>query len=458
MQILKAKRKRLKWRIGISGPSGSGKTYSALLFAYGITGNWGKICVIDTEVGSSNNYSHLGEFNVLELTAPFSPEKFIEAIKTCEDAGMEAIIIDSVSHEWEWKGGCLEINDDLAKSKFKGNTWAAWSEVTPRHQKFIEAIVQSKAHIITTSRSKTDTAIVDGKPKKVGIKDIQREWFEYEMTLMFNIDCKTHKAITSKDRTSLFIDRDPLLLSEKIWQEFGKWLESGIDAEQIQKQKQEEKFEKFIQELDAIATKDELKKVFENIKIEAKNLTKSMTDDLVERVKAIKEKFEITSPPAPLPQGEGGKEEEKSSALTLKPVYSEKITEIPQPGDEHKITKIPTTEKHAENFQPENPPAMPWVTPIPDGEKIPESEFVADSARYANRSAEIPPKPKSLYTFYKENISKAESEATLMEIKEKIEAHSHIFTNREKWALHEAILQKSQTFGEAEIALEDIPF
>lgn len=131
--------------------------------------------MIDTEVGSSNNYSHLGEFNVLELTAPFSPEKFIEAIKTCEDAGMEAIIIDSVSHEWEGKGGCLEINDDLAKSKFKGNTWAAWSEVTPRHQKFIEAIVQSKAHIITTSRSKTDTAIVDGKPKKVGIKDIQRE-------------------------------------------------------------------------------------------------------------------------------------------------------------------------------------------------------------------------------------------------------------------------------------------
>lgn len=431
MQILKAQRKRLKARIGISGPSGSGKTYSALLLAHGLTQNWEKICVIDTEVGSSNNYSHLGDFNVLELSEPFTPERFIEAIKACENAGMEAIIIDSASHEWEGKGGCLEINETLAKAKFKGNTWSAWSETTPRHQRFIEAITQSKAHIITTSRSKTETTMVDGKPKKVGTKDIQRDGFEYELTLMFNIDRETHLAIASKDRTSLFIDRDPLLLSEKIWQEFALWLDSGVDAEKLQAQKQAEKYEQFLQELDAVATKDELKKIFENIKIEAKNLTKSMTDDLVERVKAIKETFETPTPAQP-----------------------EKITEIPQPGDEHKITKIPNI-PHAENFQQEAPPAMPWVTPIPDDEKIPESEFVADSARHANKPI---PKPKSLYTFYKENIEKTTNPNELQEIKEKIEAHSHIFTNREKWALYEAMAQKSQTFGEAEIALEDIPF
>jgi hypothetical protein len=175
MQILKAQRTRAKARVGISGPSGSGKTYSALLFAYGLVGDWEKICVIDSEVGSSNNYAHLGEFNVLELSAPFSPDRYIEAIKAAESAGMEAIIIDSVSHEWDGKGGCLEINDHLANTKYKGNTWAAWSETTPRHQKFIEAIVGSKAHIIATSRSKTETTLVDGKPKKVGTKDIQRD-------------------------------------------------------------------------------------------------------------------------------------------------------------------------------------------------------------------------------------------------------------------------------------------
>lgn len=295
MQILKAKRKRLKGRIGISGPSGSGKTYSSLLLAYGITGNWEKICVIDTEVGSSNNYSHLGEFNVLELTAPFSPEKFIEAIKTCENAEMEAIIIDSVSHEWEGKGGCLEINDDLAKSKFKGNTWAAWSEVTPRHQKFIEAITQSKAHIITTSRSKTDTAIVDGKPKKVGVKDIQREGFEYEMTLMFNLERDTHKALVSKDRTSLFIDRDPFLIDEKIGQEFGHWLDSGIDPKEIEAEKKKKiyeekikKYEDFLVKLDNVKTKWELQEIYEEIKTQIKELEKPMLDDLIERVKAIK--------------------------------------------------------------------------------------------------------------------------------------------------------------------------
>lgn len=119
----------------------------------------------------------------------------------CEDAGFEVIIIDSISHEWEGEGGCLEINDMIARTKFKGNTWGAWSETTPRHQKFIQTLTQSKCHIVTTSRSKTETAQVDGKVKKIGLKEIQREGFEYELTLNFNIERDGHYAIASKDRT-----------------------------------------------------------------------------------------------------------------------------------------------------------------------------------------------------------------------------------------------------------------
>lgn len=229
MQIRKAERKRAKLRVGISGPSGSGKTYSALLVARGLTTDWSKILLIDSENGSGELYSDLGEYNVITLNAPYSPERYIEAIKAGEEAGMEVIIIDSASHVWDGKGGCLEINELLASAKYRGNTWAAWSETTPRYQKFIETIVTSSAHVITTNRAKTDMIQTeDKKVKKVGMKEVQREGFEYELTANFSLDREGHLAIASKDRTGLFIDRDPFQLSTETGQELKQWNSTGV--------------------------------------------------------------------------------------------------------------------------------------------------------------------------------------------------------------------------------------
>ena len=75
MQLKQSKRSNVKLRIGISGPSGFGKTTSALLLAHGLTNDWSKIAVIDTENSSASLYSHLGNYNVLDLQAPFSPER-----------------------------------------------------------------------------------------------------------------------------------------------------------------------------------------------------------------------------------------------------------------------------------------------------------------------------------------------------------------------------------------------
>lgn len=235
MQIRKAERKQAKLRIGLSGPSGSGKTYSALLVARGLVGNWENILLIDTENGSGEMYSNLGAYNVLTLQAPYNPESYIEAIKAAEAAGMEAIIIDSTSHEWDGKGGCLEINERLGQTKYKGNTWAAWSETTPRHQKFIEAITTSTCHVITTARSKTDTIQTeDKKIKKVGLKEIQREGFEYELTVNFNVDREGHYSVASKDRTGIFVNRDPFVISEQTGEELAKWNGNGaVDVEAI---------------------------------------------------------------------------------------------------------------------------------------------------------------------------------------------------------------------------------
>lgn len=229
LSLRKATRAKTKIRVGISGPSGSGKTYSALLMASGIA-PWEKIAIIDTENGSGDLYANLGEYNVIPLDAPYTPERYIEAIEACEKAGMEVIVIDSTSHEWDGKGGCIESNELLAETRFKGNTWAAWSHTTPRHQKFIQAIVSSKCHIITTARSKTDTIQTsDKKIKKVGTKEIQREGFEYELTINFNLDRDSHCVTISKDRTNLFENKDPFVITSEIGKSILDWTQKGVE-------------------------------------------------------------------------------------------------------------------------------------------------------------------------------------------------------------------------------------
>lgn len=229
MQLQKATRKKSKLRLNISGPSGSGKTYSALLMAKGLVGDWTKIAVIDTENGSASLYEHLGDFQAIDLQAPFTPERYIQAIDVCIKAGMECIILDSSSHEWNGSGGCIEINEHLAQTKFKGNTWSAWSVTTPRHEAFVQKVLQCPVHVITCTRSKMETVMTDDKKvKKLGMKDIQREGWEYELTVSLNIDRDTHTATASKDRTELFENKDPFVITEATGRLIKDWCDKGV--------------------------------------------------------------------------------------------------------------------------------------------------------------------------------------------------------------------------------------
>ena len=231
LQLKRATRKQVKLRLNLSAPSGAGKTYSALRMAYGLVGSWDKIAVIDTENGSASLYSHLGDFNTLELTPPFTPERYIEALKVCEDFGAQCIIIDSSSHEWSGPGGCLEANETLAAARYKCNTWSAWSETTPRHEAFVSRVLHSPCHIITCTRSKTETVMGEGKKvMKLGMKDIQREGWEYELTVSLNIDRDTHLASPSKDRTGMFEGKQPFLITEQTGELIRQWCETGVDT------------------------------------------------------------------------------------------------------------------------------------------------------------------------------------------------------------------------------------
>ena len=227
-KLRQATRAKAKIRLGLSAVSGGGKTMSALLIAKGICGDLSKVALIDTENGSGDLYAHIGNYNVLPLESDFTPEKYINAIHECENAGMEVIIIDSITHEWDGKGGILDISNSMT-----GNSYTNWAKLTPRHQAFIDAILQSKCHIITTVRRKQDyemTTNSQGKlvPQKVGLKEVTREGFEYELTVNLELDTK-HYASASKDRTGLFIGKPEFIPSEETGKLIIQWCETGVD-------------------------------------------------------------------------------------------------------------------------------------------------------------------------------------------------------------------------------------
>lgn len=233
MAFQKATRKKAKLRLALTGPSGSGKTWGALQIAKGIGG---KIACIDTEKGSASLYEHIVDFDVMELAAPYTPERYIGAIREAEAAGYDILIVDSTTHEWNGPGGCLELLEDIAKAKYRGNTWSAWGELTPRHRAFIDAMLQSDMHIIATGRSKTETAQVEenGRKKvaKLGMKTEQRDGFEYEFTVVLDIIHDGHYAVASKDRTGLF-GGDAKPISVKTGQDLLQWLETGAAAPDV---------------------------------------------------------------------------------------------------------------------------------------------------------------------------------------------------------------------------------
>ena len=235
MQLQQTQRHNVKLRLGISGASGFGKTYSALQLAHGMTQDWSKIAVIDTENSSASLYSDLGNFNVLNLSKPFSPERYIEAIEICEKSRMEAIIIDSITHEWQGDGGCLQIHDQL------GGRFQDWAKVKPRHQKFIDRILQSKCHIITTTRRKTDYSLdisSNGKSKVVkhGTKEITSEGFEYELSVNFELINENHMCKVSKDRTNLFQGKPEFIITSEVGKKLKEWCNQGVSLDDVIKE------------------------------------------------------------------------------------------------------------------------------------------------------------------------------------------------------------------------------
>jgi hypothetical protein len=270
----KATRKQARLRLGISGPSNAGKTTAALNIA---TGLGGRIALIDTERSSASLYSDEFTFDAMDLNAPYAPERFIKAIRDAEENGYDTCIIDSSTHEWNGSGGCCEINDMLAQAKYRGNSWSAWSETTPRHRAFIDAMLQSPMHIIATMRSKTETVQGDDKKvRKVGMKDEQRDGVEYEFTVKFELEHSTHLAIATKDRTRLF--KDPALITPETGERLLAWLNSGVTQRMTEGELADHRAA-----IGAASNADELRLVYAAAYRAAKNITDTAAMAAIEK-------------------------------------------------------------------------------------------------------------------------------------------------------------------------------
>lgn len=249
IQLKKAQRKRVKLKIGLSAPSGGGKTASALILAYGLLKGehpdwsdediWSHIALIDTENGSGELYAgvtiggtHIGEYNVIPIEPPYEPQKYIDAFAVCKEAGMEVCIPDSLTHAWSGQGGLLEKQGNI--SKRTGNSYTAWREVTPLHNKMIDAILQTDMHFICTMRAKTEyVQEKDDKGRtsvrKIGLAPVQRDGMEYEFSMFIEIDAD-HQAFVSKDRTGV-LDGQYFTITPEAGEKLAKWLQSGASPD-----------------------------------------------------------------------------------------------------------------------------------------------------------------------------------------------------------------------------------
>jgi len=229
LQIKKATKTQSRLRLALVGISGSGKTYSSLQIAAGLGQ---RVLLLDTEHGSASKYADEFQFDVLELES-FDPRTYIEAIELGEGEGYDVLIVDSLSHAWSGKGGALELVDQAARRNSSGNSFAAWRDVTPLHNRLIDKIVGCRSHLIATMRAKTEYVQEKderGKTiiRKVGLAPVQRDQMEYEFDVVGDID-DAHNLRITKSRCRFLSDQFVHLPTEnqKIIRILSDWLGQG---------------------------------------------------------------------------------------------------------------------------------------------------------------------------------------------------------------------------------------
>lgn len=231
--IRRAKRSGARLVIAFAGGTGSGKTRSAIEFGYGLANfDANKLGFLDTENKRGSLYADVlldhpthpttDEFLIGDLYAPFSPERYTEALEQFQAEGVEVVIIDSVSHEWEGVGGCEEIADAAGAM--------GWKVGKKRHKKFVNKMLAMNMHVIVCVRARGKMDFTDKRnPIDIGIQPICEKNFMYEMTasLMMHNEGKRQDVLKCPGALLPFLGRAKGFITSADGKAVRDWVDSG---------------------------------------------------------------------------------------------------------------------------------------------------------------------------------------------------------------------------------------
>jgi hypothetical protein len=210
-----ATRESILLRAALCGPTGSGKTKTGLILGTRMVERLGTgpLFVIDSENKSALRYAHsprsrqgYGFKHVAMPEDDYSPAAYMAALDYCESQGAGVILIDSLSHAWNGINGVLEQVDQVTSLSRSKNAFSeGWKAMTPVHNRLIQRILGSSAHIIFTLRAKVDWVVQENdrgkkEPVKVGLAPVQREGVDYEADLFFTMTAPDNLLIVEKSR------------------------------------------------------------------------------------------------------------------------------------------------------------------------------------------------------------------------------------------------------------------
>jgi hypothetical protein len=237
LSIQLAERAGARIVVCLAGISGSGKTFTGLQLAYGLANrNAKKVGLLCTENRRGRLYSDIlkdgagntQQFYVGDLEAPFSPKRYVESILEFQRAGVEVLVIDSVSHEWEGIGGCEEI-------AHAGNPRLPdWATAKREHKAFMNTLLQSDMHIIVCARAREKVKVskVGGKTEveSIGIQPIVEKNFMFEMTASLLMWDEGRKQEVYKCPAELrpILGREKDYLTVEDGEALRKWVDGGV--------------------------------------------------------------------------------------------------------------------------------------------------------------------------------------------------------------------------------------
>jgi len=204
LHFRKATKHNAKVRLAITRVSGSGKTYTLLKLA---TELGGPIAVVDTERGSAEKYADLFDFDTLTLES-FSPDLVPQLIEAAVEQGYHSLIVDSLSHFWSGTDGELDQVEKV-KRRLRDSGFAAWREITPKHNRMIDAMLGAPIHILVSMRAKTEWVLETEertgktKPRKIGLQPVMRDGIEYEFDVCGEMDQDNMLQVTKSRCTKL---------------------------------------------------------------------------------------------------------------------------------------------------------------------------------------------------------------------------------------------------------------